>query len=369
MILASAMVFGTSAAVMAQGFEDDFAQNWEELETDEAAIELAGHFSPHVSSCDGCDSGCDACCQPACCPPWWAHRSALMGQYLLLRPGDSDVTYTIEQNNVPANAFPTGPTGISQIEHSSGVRAGFSCCATARTSLVGRVTYWQGDDGDLINATAGNILVSEILHPSRLTTGATGLQEAAFYDMRFGLADLAYRAMWKNTDKYAINWRGGFQYGGMEQEFLWAQTVPSSVAVGTFAVDTDIDFSGFGLLGGLDFERHSCRSNLSCYGSVIGSALAGKWKASYRDQSQLAGGSVGNVYDDYRVTPVLELELGLAWYSKCGKVRLNTGYMTSAWYNSVSSRGYIDAVREGRFIDVDETITFSGLVVGGEVRF
>jgi hypothetical protein len=292
-----------------------------------------------------------------------------MAQYLLLRPGSSDVVYTVEQNNVPANAFPTGPVGITAIEHSSGIRAGFSCCASARTSLIGSVTYWEGDDSDLIDAAAGNILVSEILHPSRLNTGATGLQEAANYEMRFGLADLAYRHLWLCGPCHAVNWRAGFQYGGMEQQFQWAQTVPSSVAVGTFAVDTDIDFSGFGLLGGVDFERRSCRTGLSCYGNVIGSALAGKWKASYRDAAQLAGGSVGNVYDDFRVTPTLELELGLAWSSKCGRVRTNVGYMSSAWYNSVSSRAYIDAVREGRFIDIDETITFSGLVVGGEFRF
>lgn len=363
MILAGAMMFGGAVSTQAQGLEDDFAQDWIQLESDESAIDLVGC----ETACDGCDAGCDGCCEPVCCPPWWAHRTGVSGQFLFLRPGDSDITYTIEQNNV--NGFPTGPTGIAQIEHSPGVRVGFSHCASACTSLVGRLTYWQGDDSDLINASAGNVLVSEILHPSRFTTGATGLQEAAAYDMRYGTIDLAYRSIWRNTDTYAINWRGGFQYGGMEQEFLFTQTVPSSVANGTFSVDTDIDFTGFGLLGGLDFERYSCRTGLSCYGSAIASALAGKWKASYRDAASVAVGNVGNVYDDHRVTPVLELELGLAWYNKCGNIRLNCGYMNTAFYNAVSSRAYIDSVREGRFVDVDETITFSGLVAGGEFRW
>jgi hypothetical protein len=187
--------------------------------------------------------------------------------------------------------------------------------------------------------------------------------------MRFGLADLAYRHLWKASDCQALNWRAGFLYAGMEQEFDWAQTVPASVAVGTFTVDTDIDFSGFGMLAGLDYERRSCATGLSCYGSAIGKAVAGKWKASYADSSQLLGGVIANTYDDFRVTPMLELELGMGWSSKCGRVRANVGYMTSAWYNSVSSRAYIDAVRQGRYVDVDETITFSGLVVGGEYRF
>lgn len=370
MILAGMMVISTSAIVSGQGVEDDFAQNWVELEDDSTAIQLVDH---HAVLCDGCESGCDGCaddcCEPCYCPPWWAHRTGVMAQYLLLRPGDTDVVYTVEQNNLPPNSFPTGPMGISQIEHSSGIRAGFSCCATECTSLIGSITYWEGDDNSVIDRQGTNILVSEVLHPSRINAGAAGLQEAASYDMRFGLADLAYRHLWKRTDTWAMNWRAGFQYAGMEQQFQWAQTVPSSVAVGTFALDTDIDFSGFGMLAGFDFERRSCRTGISCYAKGIGSAVAGKWKASYADQPQLAGGVVANTYDDFRVTPILELELGLGWSSKCGRVHVNAGYMTSAWYNSVSSRGYIDAVRDGRFIDIDETITFSGLVLGGEYRF
>ena len=370
MILASLTVLGASTFAYSQGLEDDFAQEWISLEDDDTAIELAGCFLSGKSACEGCDSGGDGCCpEPVCCPPWWAHRCGVMGQYLLLRPGDTDLVYTVEQNDVVPGSFPTGPMGIAAIEHSSGVRAGFSCCATECTSLIGSITYWEGDDSSIIDRVGTNVLVPEVLHPSRVTAGAAGLQEAAEYEMRFGLADLAYRHLWKASSKQALNWRAGFQYAGMEQQFQWAQTVPASVAVGTFALDTDIDFSGFGMLAGLDYERRSCRTGLSCYGNVIGSAIAGKWKASYADSSQLLGGVVANTYDDFRVTPIVELELGLAWSSKCGRVRTNVGYMTSAWYNAVSSRAYIDAVREGRFIDIDETITFSGLVVGGEFRF
>ncbi len=373
MILASLMVLGVSASARGQGLGDDFAQEWIELEDDAKAIELAGCFSSKSSSCDecdlGCDSGCDSCCPTEYCPPWWAHRTGLSAEFLFLRPGNTDLIYSIEQNNLPPNAFPTGPVGQTAIEHSPGVRARFTHAKTECTSLVGSVTYWEGDASNQIDATGANILASQILHPSRLNTGASGLQESARYDMRFGLADLAFRQLWKRTDTTAINWRAGLQYGGMEQEYDWAQTVPSSVAVGTFDVTTDIDYNGFGLLAGIDFERYCCRTGLSIYGNAIGSALAGKWKATYADSAQLAGGVVANQYDDYRVTPTLNLELGFAWQSKCGRCRVNTGYMTSAWYNAVSSRSYIDAVRQGRYIDVDETITFSGLVVGGEYRF
>ncbi|MCG8652446.1 MAG: Lpg1974 family pore-forming outer membrane protein [Pirellulales bacterium] len=373
MILASAMILGASNAGWSQGFEDDFAQEWVSLEDDETAIQLVGGLSSNGSGCDSCDGlGCDSCCGPEkCCKPWWAHRRGVMGQWLYLRPGNTDIIYTIEQNNTapPNLGFPTGPVGFNAIDTSSGVRAGFTLPASDCTSLVVTFSHWEGDDQDRIIANGGNILVSEILHPSRqaVGVGAAGLDESATYGMDFQLVDVAYRHLWKRSDRYAINWKAGLKYGNMEQEFRFDQN--NAVAVGLFSVESDIDFDGFGLMAGLDFERYSCNTGLSIYGSAVGSALAGEWNADYIDIPQLGGGQVANDYKDFRVTPLLELELGLAWQSKCGRARVNAGYMTSAWYDSLSSRAYIDAVRLGRYIDVGETITFSGLVLGGELRF
>ena len=76
--------------------------------------------------------------------------------------------------------------------------------------------------------------------------------------------------------------------------------------------------------------------------------------------SQFGGGVIGNDYEDYRVTPVVDLELGLAWQSPCGRCRANIGYVTSAWYDAVSTREYIDAVRFASYNNVQEDITFSG---------
>jgi hypothetical protein len=43
--------------------------------------------------------------------------------------------------------------------------------------------------------------------------------------------------------------------------------------------------------------------------------------------------------------------------------------MTAAWYNAVSTREYVDAVRASSYVGVDETITFSGLTAGIEANF
>lgn len=105
------------------------------------------------------------------------------------------------------------------------------------------------------------------------------------------------------------------------------------------------------------------------YGRGISSFLAGNWTGNYNQQNQFGGGVIANEYEDYRVTPVAELELGFAWTHHCGRWRANVGYMTSAWYNSVTTRQYIDAVRNTDYVSLDETITFNGLTAGIEGRF
>ena len=77
------------------------------------------------------------------------------------------------------------------------------------------------------------------------------------------------------------------------------------------------------------------------YGRGLSSFLAGNWTGSYVQTNQFGGGVVANQYEDYRVTPVLELELGLGWRSHCGRCRASAGYLTSTWYNAVSTREYV----------------------------
>jgi hypothetical protein len=160
---------------------------------------------------------------------------------------------------------------------------------------------------------------------------------------------------------------GGFRYENMSQDLIARQDV--ATATGLVTVDTDVDFEGFDLLLGLDAERRSCRTGLMCYSKALSSFLAGDWKGRYRQTEQIGSGVVANEYEDFRVTPVLELELGIGWRSPCGRCRASVGYLTTAWYDSVSTREYVNAVRSNYYLNVDETITFSGLTAGIEANF
>lgn len=326
-----------------------------------------GDSSCDAGSCDGCGKSPKRCC----CVPWWAHRTGGFGEFLLLRPGNVDQIYTIEQNSVVPGQFPTGPVGRVNVDEEAGFRVGVAWAATCQTSLVASFTRFEGKTGNTIVAAPGNFLNSQVIHPSTVTVGAASLQSTANYSIDFQLIDLAYRHIWKTSDIYAINWLAGFRYGNMEQDFLAQQDV--GVPTGLVTNDVDVNFDGFGMMFGIDGERRSCHSGLRIYGKALASFLAGDWRADYVQTNQFAfgggGGIVANDYEDYRVTPVLELELGFGWQSKCGRFRANAGYLTSAWYDAISTREYVNAVRNNNYVSIDETITFNGLTAGVEARF
>ena len=301
------------------------------------------------------------------CAPWWAHRHGAWGEVLWLRPGDTDVVYAIEQDDSVPGAFPTGLVGRANIDDNAGYRVGFSLASSERSSLVASYSNWKSSTQDSVTARAGNFLNSEVIHPSTTTVAAQSLASSARSGIDFQLVDVAYRHLLVGTKTSAINWSGGFRYGNLEQDFVSQQNVGAPNGLTT--VGTDLDFEGFGLTLGLEAESRSCKTGLLIYGRGLSSFLGGDWKGTYRQTSQFGGGVVANEYEEYRVTPVTELELGFGWQSDNGRVRATIGYLTSAWFNSVSTRDYLEAVRNNDYNNVDETITFDGMTSRIELRF
>ncbi|QDV55946.1 Lpg1974 family pore-forming outer membrane protein [Rosistilla oblonga] len=344
-----------------------------------SAIDDAGEIQQVGFNSMCCDGNCDSCdiCQTSpcddgfadalCTPPWWAHRTGVFGEFLYLRPGNTDTVYAIEQNDATAGAFPTGPIGTTAVDFSAGFRVGAMLANTYTTSLVVAYTHWEGDTQDSIARNGTNVLNSQIIHPSTFTTGGNSLQSSASSSISFDQIDGIYRHKLFCTDTTIFNWSGGFRYGQMEQGLLAQQDI--SVATGLVTVDTDIDFNGFGLLMGIDAERRSCKTGMLCYTKGVASFLGGEWTGTYRQSNQFGGGVVANQYEDFRITPVLEAGLGVGWQSDSGCIRATAGYTATCWYNALSTRSYVDAVRSGSYVDVDESIAFVGLTSQLEFRF
>ena len=301
------------------------------------------------------------------CTPWWAHRTGVFAEALYLSAGNSDLIYAIEQTGPGPTDSPTGPLGISNIGEQVGYRFGFSLASTDCSSVNASYTNWNGSTTSVLDATGTNVINSLVAHPSVTTTGAASLQATARQSATFQFADLTLRRVHKASNCGVLNWNAGVRYGNLEQGLSADQTI--SVATGLTKLTTDIDFNGLGILGGLDGERYSCETGLLLYGRAMGSLLAGNWKADYRQTNQFGGGVIANHYEDFRVSPVVDTELGVGWQSCNGRVRFTTGYLFSTWFNAVTNRDYIQSVRNANLLNVDDNLTFSGLTLRTDIRF
>ncbi len=314
-----------------------------------------------------CCTVAESCGPTECCTPWWAHRTGGFGEVLYLSAGNSDLIYAVEQTGPVAAASPTGPTGISNIGEHVGYRVGFSLAQNDCCSLNASFARWDGQTTSVLNATGTNVLNSLVIHPSTATTGAASLQSKAIQSATFQFADVSLRKVYKASNAGVLNWNAGLRYGNMEQGLSADQIV--SVATGRTNVNTDIDFNGFGILGGLDGTRYSHDTGLLVYGKALGSLLAGKWVADYRQTNQFGGGVIANHYDDFRVSPVIDTEIGVGWQNCSGRLRLTTGYLFSTWFNTVTTRDYIHSVRTANLLNLDDNLSFSGLTAKIDYRF
>jgi hypothetical protein len=338
---------------------------------DNAVQQVAYHGFQHGYSAQNCCSpscgtSCNSCCN-SCCEPWWAHQSSIFGEVLYLWPGNSDLIYGVEQTDTTSTASPTGPIGITNIDESTGFRVGFSKRNNMCSSWFGTYARWDGDTTDTLTRTGQRVINSRLIHPSTDTVGSQSVQSVTDQSISFQTADAGYRRIVKAGNCWAVNWSGGLRYGNLEQGLNGQQTISTSTGLTT--VSTDIDFDGFGILAGLDGERRSQCCGGLIYGKILGSLLAGDWRADYVQTNQFGGGVIANQFEDFRVTPTFDAELGLGWVSKNSRWKCTCGYLFSNWFNAVSTRDYIRNVRSGNLEDMADVLTFSGLTGRIEMRF
>ncbi len=327
-----------------------------------AAYDHGSTLAPTATACGACENLC-----AVECAPWWAHRSSVFGELLYLRPGDTNTIYAVQQTGIVPNSSPTGPLGFTAIREQLGFRVGFTQALTNKSSLYASYAQWDGDNFNTITATGTDVLNSTMIHPSTATVGAASLTAEARQRLGFRVVDAGLKRLYRASECGVINWNLGLRYGYLKQGLTANQTV--SVANGTTTVDSNVKFHGFGIAGGLDGERRSADTGLLVYGRTMGSLLAGTWKANYRQTNQLNPGVIRNNFEEFRVSPVVDAELGVGWRSAGDGFRITTGYLFSTWFNSVSDRDYIQAVRDSRLLDISNAVTFSGLTFRAELRF
>lgn len=338
----------------------------------------------------GCNSGCPTCGDNCCCGrSLWQHRSGVFGEYLYLRPTGVDMAYAFQQN---APTGPAGAVGVVHPDYSSGFRLGGSLALDCTSSIVASFSSFDSPSASSLTAPTGvgpgaNV-ASLVLNPGTDTAGTTATSIASTYGINFKMATIDYRHLLIGSDCFAVNYSVGVAYGHLGQNF---QSVGSfAPPLGTIQNTTAIHYDGGGLRYGLDFQRALGRHGLSIYGKSFVDILFGQFDASYQQVDVTTTAiQAASTYRSDRVLPILETELGLAWTSCGGHIRISGGYYNSFWFNAITTGQYIQAVQStsgptnlpptqavpasipgvSGYNNLGQTIAFDGLVARLEVRY
>jgi hypothetical protein len=167
--------------------------------------------------------------------------------------------------------------------------------------------------------------------------------------------------------KHAINYSIGARYGKLNQNFL--QIGDFTPPTGTIQTTSAIDFEGVGLRAGFDGEHRLGCSRFAGYGKLFMNVLFGEFQSTYQQlNTTTTEVQAFSTWDDRRVLPLLEYEVGLSWTSRRGHWRASAGYYTAFWFNTITTGQFVQAVQNADFVDVGETIAFNGLVTRLEFR-
>lgn len=325
--------------------------------------EAAAQADP--AACQG-ENPCLSC---ACEDPCWCHKVAVFGELLYLQARNSEVAYGVPINGpitAPPSAYPiqVGRIGVVDQDYNPGFRLGFNYVLDGFSSIGGQYTYFESTRGDTISTAAPNVIRSLVSHPGTLTAAQDFLSARANHDIEFQFADIDYRRVLSCDGDHNLSFLVGVRVGEFSQDFA-AEFVNN----GTESVQSEIDFYGAGLRLGLEGERYSRSRRWLVYGKTYGNLIAGDFTADYRQTQSFDPDVVNTTWKAGRIVPMLDLEVGAGWQSRCGTWRLTGGYMISAWYNTVKTDEWIAAVRNNDFVGLSSNMSFDGLVLRCEGRF
>ncbi|MGD9723138.1 MAG: Lpg1974 family pore-forming outer membrane protein [Pirellulales bacterium] len=325
-----------------------------------------------TSGCgEACNPGCDTCDPCMCGPAWWAHRSFIFGQYLYLQPTGVDIAHAIQQNGAGgAGTTPEGRVGVVNQNYTSAYAFGFGVAMGPCASIQASYTNFHSHNTDSLAASglSGGTVASLVFHPESINEGSTSSLVDAAADIDFETADVEYRRMFAGGCRYALNYSVGARYAKLDQSFL--QIGNFAPPTGTIETSTNITFEGGGLKTGLDGMQRLGHGGFGVYGKTFLSLVFGTFRTNY-EQFDITTDSVqaASNWNDQRVVPILEYEVGLNYTSRGGHWRSSIGYYTAFWFNTIATPEYVQAVQFADFVDLGETIAFDGIVSRVEFRY
>jgi hypothetical protein len=316
--------------------------------------------------------------QPVPCPPPVVvapppMRWKIFGDALWLQPTGADVAHAQQQDGIGgAGTVPFGLIGVTDSEFDLGYRVGGEFKIDPCSAVFASYTFYETETTDVVDPPiipGGSGAVGSLVHhPGAAITASAG-PVTADYDIEFQLGDAAYRQFLLLDETRNVSVFAGGRFGRLEQDFMQTGVFGGGLG-GTRNTNTNIEFTGGGPMVGFDAEHRIGCSPFSVYGRGLTAALTGQFESDYSLVNVTADTLLAEAHwEDDRIVPMLDYELGLAWTSPGNHLRLAVGYMATHWFNAVTTPVFIDAVQANNYTDVGDTISFDGAVGHVELRW
>ena len=289
----------------------------------------------------------------------------------MLHPVGADMPFAQQQNGTGgAGTTPFGQIGVADPNADTGVRVGGLWALDAYTGIGVSYTFFESDSRGSIDAPdipLGSV-GSLVHHPGASVTSSVGPVHGN-YSLDFQTAEIDTRHLLVATCDRWVYATIGARWADLDQEFSTRGIYAGSQG-GNILTGTDLEYEGAGLRIGLDGEQLLGQSRLSVYGNAYASSLVGEMRGRYQMHNATTVTDMALVrWQDDRVVPMFEYELGLAWTSRKGCLRLSVGYTMIHWFNVVTTPVFVDAVQADNYTDLSDTLSFSGLTSRVEWRY
>ena len=335
--------------------------------------------SPDACAGQPCPQGCPPYAAPMmwmapqACPPVVVQppppppvRWTVFGEAMWLHPTGVNMAHAQQQNGIGgAGTVPFGQIGVLDPSYDIGFRIGGEIEFTPCSAVFVQYGFFENTTTSSLEAPViaggGGAVGSLVHHPGAAITGSAGPVNAT-YDIEFQFADAAYRQILVRDNLRKISVFGGGRFTQLDQFFM-QDGIFSGGQFGVIDTSSMIEFKGGGPMAGIDADRKIGIDNFSVYGRALVAAITGEFESHYRMANRSTQVLLAeSMWNDDRIVPMLDYELGIAWTGPQRNLRLSLGYMASHWFNAVTTPQFIDAVQADSYVDLGDTISFDGVV-------
>ncbi len=358
---------GYAPATYSGGYATDYPQGYGQASH---AYPGGPAYTHDVAPCYA--EGCGHCCAQHCATGRCLHRSGMFAEFLYWQVNGADVAFAVPQEGIgAAGTVPVGGVGVLDYDHEASFRVGLNLAMTCNTSITASYTKFETNANFEVFANAPQVIQPLVVVPGTFNAGFTAQAAGAESALKLELIDMELRTVLHSGRYHHLNGIIGMRYGELDQSF--ASIFPFAPPDGTTFVLSELDFTGIGLRCGVEGERFLLpHLGIAAYGKFIGGMLGGDFQGSFLQFNQFNGVEAATTWEDARLVPTVEGELGLSWVNRKDTFRLSAGYYMSIWSNVVTTSEWINGVQNLNFVDIGrdeyDSLRFDGLVARAELR-